>query len=100
MANTLSIAPRAELELKEAFRWYEKRSTGLGHDFLRCVESRLNLIARAPQLFRQRGPIHRLAKTERFPYAIYFVWEESSAHVNVRRVLHFAQGPTANLPSS
>jgi hypothetical protein len=84
MANTRSIAPRAAWGLKEAFRWHEKRSTGLGHDFLRCVEARLNLIARAPQLFRQRGPIHRLAKTERFPYAIYFIWEPASAHVDVR----------------
>lgn len=99
MANTLSIAPRAESDLMEAFRWYEARSVGLGHDFFRCVEARLNLIARAPQLFRKRGPIHRLAKTDRFPYAIYFIWEEASAHVIVRRVLHFAQDPTTNLSS-
>jgi hypothetical protein len=56
MANTLSVAPLAESDLKEAFNWYEARSHGLGHEFFRCVEARLNLIARAPQVFRQRGP--------------------------------------------
>jgi hypothetical protein len=48
MANTLSIAARAEADLREAFRWYEARSAGLGHEFLRCVEARLHLIARMP----------------------------------------------------
>ena len=65
MANTLSIAPRAESDLKEAFSWYEARSAGLGHEFFRCVDARLNLIARAPQLFRRRDSLHRLAKTDR-----------------------------------
>ncbi len=91
MANTLSVAPRAESDLKEAFAWYEARSDGLGHEFFRCVEARLNLIARAPQLFRQRGPVHRMARTDRFPYAIYFIWDEAASHVAVRRVLHFSQ---------
>jgi len=91
VSNTLSIAPRAEADLMEAFKWYEARSMGLGHEFLRCVEARLNLIARMPQIFRQRGRLHRLARTDRFPYAIYFIWEEQQAHVAVRRVLHFAQ---------
>ncbi len=91
MANTLTVASHAEADLREAFQWYEARSPGLGHEFLRCVEARLNLIARMPHLFRQRGTLHRLARIDRFPYAIYFVWEEPQAHVAVRRILHFAQ---------
>ncbi len=91
MANTLSITKSAEHDVMEAFNWYEERSAGLGYEFLRCVEARLNLIARAPQLFRKRGPLHRMARTERFPYAIYFVWEESEAHIAIRRILHFSQ---------
>ncbi len=98
MANTLSIAPRAEADLREAFQWYEARSAGLGHEFLRCVEARLHLLARMPQIFRLRGPLHRLARIDRFPYGIYFVWEEPQAHVAVRRVLHFAQDNKRALP--
>ena len=91
MPNTLSIARRAERDLEEAFKWYEARSLGLGHEFFRCVEARLDLIVRNPRLFRQRGPLHRLARTDRFPYAIYFIWEEGASHVMVRRVLHFSR---------
>lgn len=98
MGNTLSIAPRAEAEMKEAFRWYEKQSVGLGHEFLRCIEARLNLITRMPQIFRRRGALHRMARTDRFPYAIYFIWEEQEAHVAVRRVLHFKQNENQHLP--
>jgi toxin ParE1/3/4 len=98
MANTLSITKSAEYDIMGAFNWHEERSVGLGYDFLRCVDARLNLITRAPQIFRKRGPLHRMARTERFPYAIYFIWEETSAHVIVRRVLHFAQDSAANLP--
>ena len=100
MANTLSVAPRAEADLREAFQWYEARSAGLGYEFLRCIEARLHLIARMPQIFRQRGALHRLARIDRFPYAIYFVWEEPQAHVADRRVLHFAQDTSGAFPKS
>jgi len=51
----------------------------------------LDLIAQSPQLFRQRSGPHRLAATARFPYAIYFIWDEVNQIVAVRRVLHFKQ---------
>ena len=70
MANTLSVAPHAEADLREAFQWDEARSAGLGHEFLRCIEARLHLITRVPQIFRRHGPLHRLARIGRFPYAI------------------------------
>jgi plasmid stabilization system protein ParE len=98
MANTLSVAPHAEADLREAFQWYEARSAGLGPEFLRCIEARLHLITRVPRIFRLRGPLHRLARIDRFPYAIYFVWEEERAHVAVRRVLHFAQDASRAFP--
>lgn len=96
--KTLLIAPRAEADMMSAFRWYEERSAGLGFEFVRCVEAQLTVIVRSPQLFRRRGSLHRMAITSRFPYAIYFVWEESRNRVAVRRVLHFAQNAPDHLP--
>ncbi len=87
----LVVAPRAEADLRDAFIWYEQRSAGLGHDFLRRVEFQFTLIAQSPQLFRQRHGPYRLAATERFPYAIYFIWDEPKQTIVVRRVLHFKQ---------
>mgnify|MGYP002642295215 FL=1 len=87
----LVVAHRAENDIREAFDWYEKRSPGLGHDFLHKIEIKFERIARSPQLFRQRSGPYRLAATERFPYAIYFIWDEINAVAAVRRVLHFKQ---------
>jgi hypothetical protein len=34
---------------------------------------------------------YRLAATARFPYAIYFIWDEARGLITVRRILHFKQ---------
>jgi hypothetical protein len=47
---------------------------------------------------RNLTALHRLARIDRFPYAIYFVWEEPQDHVAVRRVLHFAQDTSRAFP--
>lgn len=91
MSCRLIVSVRAETDLHEAFVWYEQHTVGLGLDFLRCVETKLDLIAQSPQLFRQRFGPHRLAAAARFPYAIYFIWDEANQIVVVRRVLHFKQ---------
>ena len=93
----LLVAPRAEADIREAFAWYEARSPGLGHDFLRCVEAKLILIAQSPHLFRPRFRSYRLAATRRFPYAIYFIWNEAAGVVAVRRILHFKQDTRSQL---
>jgi len=85
------IAPNAEADIRAAFDWYEQRSEGLGFAFLQAVETKLAELTRAPQLFRKRVGPYRLAGTRRFPYGIYFVWNEATNAIAVRRVLHFKQ---------
>ncbi len=91
MTHRLIVAPRAEADLRDAFIWYEQKSAGLGHDFIYRAETKFEQIARSPQLFRVRHGLSRLAATERFPYAIYFIWDEPRQVVSVLRVLHFKQ---------
>jgi toxin ParE1/3/4 len=38
-----------------------------------------------------------MAMTERFPYALYFIYDESTEVISVRRILHFAQDATSGL---
>ena len=71
--------------------WYERHSAGLGNAFLESVERKFGVISVSPQVFRQRVGAYRLAATERFPYAIYFIWDEAKGLVTVRRILHFKQ---------
>ncbi len=53
MACSLVVAIRAEADLAGAFAWYEARSRGLGHDFLRCVDAKLGMIARSRRAAKQ-----------------------------------------------
>ena len=91
MIQRLVVAPQAEAELRDAFIWYEQRSAGLGRDFLLRIEVAFELISTSPQLFRERHGPYRMAPTQRFPYAIYFIWDEDHRLVSVRRILHFKQ---------
>ncbi len=44
MARKLTIFIAAELDISEAYDWYEAREFGLGAEFLRCIDACLNLI--------------------------------------------------------
>jgi plasmid stabilization system protein ParE len=97
MNHELRISSRAEAEAAAAFDWYEQRSPGLGVDFIRCADATISVVQRSPQLFRKRHGEIRLAMTPRFPFAIYFIWDEAAGFVSIRRILHFAQNAPAHL---
>ena len=51
MAAELVIAPEAELDIAEAYAWYEARRVGLGEDFLSSVDACMESIRRQPDMF-------------------------------------------------
>jgi plasmid stabilization system protein ParE len=95
----LLISSRAEADVTSAFDWYQKNGADLGGDFIRCVDATLSLIHRSPQIFRKRHGLLRMAMTPRFPYAVYFLWDEEAHFISVRRILHFSQHAPAQLES-
>jgi toxin ParE1/3/4 len=52
MAVELSVAPEAELDIAEAYAWYENRRIGLGEEFLGSVDASIERIRRQPLIFR------------------------------------------------
>ncbi|MGP0594588.1 type II toxin-antitoxin system RelE/ParE family toxin [Nitrospira sp. T9] len=56
MAFNLTVLPEAEQDLSEAFRWYEERRKGLGHDFLLQVDAGFQFLKRTllvyPEIYR------------------------------------------------
>ena len=97
MSHELHLSSRAEADLASAYDWYQLRSPGLGIDFVGCVDATVALVQHSPQLFRQRHGPHRLAMTPRFPYAVYFIWDEAAHFISIRRILHFSQNAPAQL---
>ncbi|MBO1347320.1 MAG: type II toxin-antitoxin system RelE/ParE family toxin [Hormoscilla sp. GUM202] len=87
MTYNILIQPEAELDLIEAYNWYEERSQGLGDEFITAVDICLSLIQRNPLSYpvvavspgndkstkgeTQDEQFHR-ALVRRFPYEIFY----------------------------
>jgi plasmid stabilization system protein ParE len=91
MAARLVIAPEAEKDLAEGYAWYERQRTGLGEDFLGCVDACIEAICRSPELYAVIHENYRRALVRRFPYAIFY--EHVNDAVTVYCVFHTAQDP-------
>jgi hypothetical protein len=53
MAAEIIIAPEAEQDILEAYGWYEGRRTGLGEDFLSCVEACIQALGRTQRCMQR-----------------------------------------------
>ncbi len=86
MAAELILAPEAELDVAEAYAWYEKRRAGLGEEFLSSLEACLEGIRRQPEMYVLAHETYRRALIRRFPFAVFY--EYTGAEVTVYAVFH------------
>ena len=91
MAAKLVVAPEAELDLAEAYAWYEKRRVGLGEEFLSSVDACLESIRRQPRMYALVHEAYRRALIRRFPFAIFYEYAEPD--VTVYSVFHTSRDP-------
>jgi plasmid stabilization system protein ParE len=94
MAAELIIAPEAEQDVAEAYGWYEGRRTGLGEDFLSCVDvcvqaTCVQAICRTPEMHATILANYRRGLVRRFPYAVFY--EYAAETVTVYGVFHTSQ---------
>jgi len=91
MTVKLRLRQEAEKDLQEAFDYYQACRSGLGHEFMMCIEAALNSIQRNPSQFPQvhknilRNFVHR------FPFGIYYLIK--SDLIVVIAVLHVRRNP-------
>lgn len=67
MTPRFFVRRAARADIAEAFRWYESRSAGLGHEFLRVVLVAFTAIERAPEQYPIAVDDIRKATLRRFP---------------------------------
>jgi plasmid stabilization system protein ParE len=91
MPVELVIAPEAELDIAEAYVWYEGRRAGLGEEFLSAVDACVESIRRRPEMYPVVHDDYRRALTRRFPYAVFY--EHSAARVTIYAVFHTSRDP-------
>jgi hypothetical protein len=68
----LSLHPEAEADLAEAIAFYDRRTAGLGSDFLGEVLRTFEHIESAPEAWPVLEGLVRRCLVERFPYGVYY----------------------------
>ena len=91
MGHSLSVAPEAELDIAEAYVWYESRRLGLGEEFLSSVDACIQRIRRQPAIYVRVHEEYRRALVRRFPYAVFF--ESTETDVTIYAVFHTSRDP-------
>ena len=91
MSRAIILLPEAVIDAGNAFKWHDQQASGLGNDFLADLERAYQLIAETPAHYPVRFDSFRRILVKRFPYAIYFEYDDKAVFVHC--VFHCAQDP-------
>ncbi len=71
------VRREAKLEVQDAFHYYQDKSEGLGFEFMRSLDAALQSVKRNPSAYQKNYKETRRALLRKFPYAIFYVAEET-----------------------
>jgi plasmid stabilization system protein ParE len=87
----LRVRRQAELDVDDAYAWYESRSEGLGEAFIRSVDACFSRLRRHPEAYTIVHGRVRRARLHRFPYSVFYVIRED--FIDVLAVYHARRRP-------
>ena len=79
------------MDLFKAFSFYDEQSSGLGEEVVRCVDAKLEFIARHPNDCPKMYKDFRRGLISRFPFGIYY--KIDSKRIVIFAVLDLRQDP-------
>lgn len=91
MAYSLEIKDEANLEIIEAYCYYEEKRIGLGEEFLEHLDVYFDRITTNPKHFPQKRKPYREVFIKRFPFLI--IYETIKDKVIVYSVFNTWQNP-------
>ena len=68
MANIIEVKELANLEIIEAYLYYEEKRIGLGEEFLEHLDTYFDRITENPKHFPKKRKPYREAFIKRFPF--------------------------------
>jgi len=71
------VRREAQLEVQEAFQFYQDKSKGLGFEFMRSLDAALQSIKRNPFAYQITYKETRRVLLRKFPYALFYIAEEN-----------------------
>lgn len=88
---SLIVRPEAEEDIISAYSWYESQRVGLGDEFLYKIEDSFGIIKQNPNICRCILKKIRRKLMQRFPYAIFYVFEKDI--ISIIAVIHVKRHP-------
>ena len=82
MVFKVLIVKRADLEIEEAFLYYENIRKGLGEKFILDYQDHLKTLYKFP-LFEEKYNVVRTLPLKKFPYTIHFTVDEIEKIVSI-----------------
>ena len=92
MTYTIELLPKARLELRKAYDWYEERQAGLGAKFVNQVFEKLDFVQANPLHYQIKNK-YREALTDVFPYLIVYKVLKQRNHISVVSIFHTSRHP-------
>ena len=93
MVYPLIVNPEAESDLAVASLYYEQQRTGLGREFLDCVDEVFAKLQANPWLFAETYKSVRQTLVRRFPFVVCYMIE--NGRVYVIAVFHGRRDPNS-----
>lgn len=91
MAYILEVKDDANIEIIEAYLYYEEKRVGLGDEFLEHLDIYFDRITTNPKHFPQKRKPYREAFIKRFPFLV--IYEITKEKVIVYAVFNTWQNP-------
>jgi len=89
MKYNVSILSEAEVDIDNAYIWYELRQINLGYKFYKKVEESVQFISRNPYCCEDIYRGIRRFIIKKFPYGIYYKINFEYQEIQIIGVIHF-----------
>ena len=83
----------AQLELDDAFGYYESELQGLGYKFLLEVKNSIKRILSYPKSYQEIGQYSRRCLVQKFPYGIIYQCKKESSLILIVAIAHLHRKP-------
>lgn len=93
MKETLIFLDVATEELKDAVKWYEEKTAGLGEILNIEVSKKIESILRYPNRYPIRKGYNREALIKRFPYFIIYRYNKLKHQITITSIFHTSRNP-------
>lgn len=90
---TFGFEREALAEYLDTAHYYAEQREHLGEEFVQAVEAAITTISKDPTRFQPVGDGLRIFRMKRFPYHLFYRYDEPRNHATIFAVMHHRRRP-------